>query len=762
MSGIIAASGQASSGLFSGIAPGAKIYNIKVLNNTGSGFEDDIIAGIEWSVNNSMDIINLSLGGGSPDPYDPESMALKNATARGVVCVVSAGNSGPNYFSINSPAAAPGAIAVGAINNHDNIAGFSSCGPSLNGVFQPSIVAPGVSIVSVLAQESFIERYVTYYGASISGSAGSDNAYVSLSGTSMAAPIVAGSIALILQKYKSYVLAPEIISAGLMETARDLNMEPCLQGMGLLNVTNAIEYLEALRAANNFTSILRAFPKKVPYAPFEIFFPGEEIEVAIKTLFVSMPSFHLDLSGAPEGIEISSGASIYHPTSASGEEIIKLHVKTSFDLAPGTYNFSIWLKDSLNNTRDTLAVYLDIRDARYRILMDSFDAIQDIYTGPDRQGRIAMDYHGLRKELAQASIQLVIEMDYWTSGYNSTHETSKLTYEDLELFDTVILLPVKTGLFNDELDAIKKYRDRGGNLMILGTRYQGFARSNVNSLLGVLNTNVTFNVQNLENIVDLGWESSIDTIRINALNESHFINECVDHITWSTGTKLGMNGTGGEVLVSDGLGTPLVSLVPRDAGKGAILIAGSEEIVPVNINMNDSANTRFFMNVIDYFMNDSGLHVNMHGLDQAGVQDQVPMFFQVVNRTSSVACNYSALSINSCDVYNGTGFVTSIPVVNNSGTWFGNDAFQAGTLAPGPNPYEVVLNVTVGMEPYVARGAFVRYVGSRVMIAINVSSDSIYRDSYITLENSSQVVNQDMIVSGYGNSIFSNKESYFL
>ncbi len=128
VAGIVAANGT-----LKGVAPGAKLMAVKVLDQYGMGSFSNVIAGIEWAVDpdgnpgtdDGAQVINLSLGGPG-DPDDPVSQAVDNAVAAGVVVVVAAGNSGPGYETLGSPGVARNALTVGASDKKDQIAAFSS------------------------------------------------------------------------------------------------------------------------------------------------------------------------------------------------------------------------------------------------------------------------------------------------------------------------------------------------------------------------------------------------------------------------------------------------------------------------------------------------------------------------------------------------------------------------------------------------------------------------------------------------------------
>ncbi len=156
-----------------GVAPGASLYAVKVLNSGGSGYLSDVVAGIEWAIDNNIDIISMSLG--TDYNYQTLRNACDKAYADGILLVAAAGNDysmrrGSERDTVDYPARYDSVIAVGATNDADLKASWSSTGSALE------LAAPGVDI------------YSTYFG----------NSYATKSGTSMACPHVAGVAALIL------------------------------------------------------------------------------------------------------------------------------------------------------------------------------------------------------------------------------------------------------------------------------------------------------------------------------------------------------------------------------------------------------------------------------------------------------------------------------------------------------------------------------------------------------------------------------------
>ena len=222
----------AADGVLKGVAPGASLMAYKVVHREGWGFESWILAGLERAVIDGVHVVNLSLGrtGGYPD--DVLSVAVDNASATGLVCVVAAGNSGrQGYQTVTSPGVARSALTVGATNLNDQIAGFSSRGPSGTGYgVKPEILAPGVNITAPVP----------------------DGGYRGVNGTSMAAPHVAGGVALLLEKTGS--LDPGHVKSIFVQSAIDLDYDIWTQGGGRIDLERVFDMhdLVASPAIMNF------------------------------------------------------------------------------------------------------------------------------------------------------------------------------------------------------------------------------------------------------------------------------------------------------------------------------------------------------------------------------------------------------------------------------------------------------------------------------------------------------------------------------
>jgi subtilisin family serine protease len=214
VSSIIAGTGNASGGLYKGVAPGVSLMGVKVLDGTANGWISDVIEGINWATENHAQIISLSLGNKSHNQSMDD--AIDNAVSQGIVAVISAGNNGDDYGTIKCPADDPNAITVGALDKNDVITSFSSRGPTWDGHLKPDVTNIGMGVHAARAWYNSIPTYP-------SGSYPIDDYYTTMSGTSMAAPMTSGVVALMWQKNPS--LTPAQVQYVLQRTAIPLGSE---------------------------------------------------------------------------------------------------------------------------------------------------------------------------------------------------------------------------------------------------------------------------------------------------------------------------------------------------------------------------------------------------------------------------------------------------------------------------------------------------------------------------------------------------------
>ena len=259
VTGIISGNGFDSRGTKSGIAPSAHIVSLKVLDAQGRGVISNVIAALEYAMANraayNIRVINLSVGASVTTSYnnDPLTLAAKRAVDAGMVVVTASGNLGRSssgtaqYGAITAPGNAPWVLTVGAsdhrgtLNRKDDVvAPFSSRGPTaIDHAAKPDIVAPGTGIISLSAPNSTL--YTTKVLNLVKGSINPlTTPYLSLSGTSMAAPVVSGTVALMLEANPT--LTPNLVKAILQYTAQlQPGIDYMTQGGGFLNAFGAVE-----------------------------------------------------------------------------------------------------------------------------------------------------------------------------------------------------------------------------------------------------------------------------------------------------------------------------------------------------------------------------------------------------------------------------------------------------------------------------------------------------------------------------------------
>ncbi|MFR0352412.1 S8 family serine peptidase [Streptomyces sediminimaris] len=284
---IVGGSGAASGGREQGVAPQATLAVGKVLDDQGSGSESQIIAGMEWAARDvRARVVSMSLGSTDPsDGTDPMAQAVDTLSRQtGALFVVAAGNTGAPS-SIGSPGAADAALTVGAVDSADRAAYFTSAGPRHgDNALKPDLCAPGVDILAARSQLVDGSGY-----------------YTSMSGTSMAAPHVAGVAALLAQEHPGWDGAQ--LKDALMSTSARLDASAYVLGAGRVSVPDAV------RAAITATGSADLGFHRWPYDA------NEPVTRTLTYTNSSDADVRLDLSvqGAPAGVARLAGTALTVP-----------------------------------------------------------------------------------------------------------------------------------------------------------------------------------------------------------------------------------------------------------------------------------------------------------------------------------------------------------------------------------------------------------------------------------------------------------------
>jgi serine protease AprX len=252
VAGIIGGDGDSAGGAYIGVAPSVNLVNVKVSADDGSASASSVVAGLQWILNNkarfNIRVVNISLNSAAAQSFDvdPIDAACEILWFNGVVVVAAAGNN-PGA-PLTAPGNDPFVITVGATDDHgtatladDTLAPFSASGVLSAGGSKPDLVAPGTNIVSVMGTAG--GTLPTLHPANVV-----NQSYFRMSGTSMAAPMVAGAVALLLQREPS--LNPDQVKYRLKATAvhdaRWPGYDPARAGAG---------YLDAYAAAHTPTNL---------------------------------------------------------------------------------------------------------------------------------------------------------------------------------------------------------------------------------------------------------------------------------------------------------------------------------------------------------------------------------------------------------------------------------------------------------------------------------------------------------------------------
>jgi serine protease AprX len=291
VAGLVAGNGASSGGAYTGVAPEASLLDVRVIRADGTSNTGLVLRGLQWVLANratyNIKVVNLSLGAPVTKSYklDPLATGAEVLTFAGITVVVSAGNSGPTATTITAPANDPFVITVGAVDDNqtaatldDTIASFSSRGrTSFDAGSKPDVSAPGRRMVSLRAPGSALDTL--YPERRVLGTDPLGAGYFTLSGTSMSAPVVAGTVALMLQRNST--LTPSQVKKSLKSGATPLSGFTALdQGAGRIDAARTVgainaerEYSEG-RVSDSFAKDMRKFIQGQPLVWNSLTFNG--------------------------------------------------------------------------------------------------------------------------------------------------------------------------------------------------------------------------------------------------------------------------------------------------------------------------------------------------------------------------------------------------------------------------------------------------------------------------------------------------------
>ncbi len=434
-----------------GMAPDAYIASYRIIADNYLGELDWIINALEHAIEQDVDVINMSIGSQYFNiTEDPVSILVKNATKVGILLVAAAGNYGPNEYSsgfdtggatITTPGIYPEVIAVGAIETPDSYPSFTSRGPGLNGISKPDVVAPGVKIVS----------------------ASKDGSEVAMSGTSMAAPHVAGGLALLKQLHGN--VSSWNYRVAVMKSSKDLGFPVNVQGRGLVNFTLAHDLM-------NDQVALSAAPSRY----------SDENLVLDARLMDKTYEFNLSLYSTKNMSISLQVESIINKTDATGTEKYPwdlsdwitfpdvLDVKEGLNIIPLTFKvaptnpvgfyaarikvFETTSSSNASEAQDSIFLNFFLKPPRGKILLDSSKDhdINGYFASDTLQG------YDLFQDVIE-SLGFIIE----------ENKNGNITSELLDEYHVLVISDPDKDYSLDELDAIDNFiTQKNGSLLVAG------------------------------------------------------------------------------------------------------------------------------------------------------------------------------------------------------------------------------------------------------------------------------------------------------
>ncbi len=261
--GVVGGSGIGLDGKYMGIAPNVNLVSVRIANNLGQALTSDVVAGLQWVLANkatyNIRVVNLSLNSTTTESYhtNPLAAACEILWFNGIVVVVSAGNN--STATLYPPANDPFVITVGATDDKgtssladDVLASFSAYGTDQTGTVKPDLVAPGTNLISIVPKTK--NKIWKDHQSNYIGESASNEHYMRVSGTSFAAAVVSGAVALLLQDEPN--LTPDQVKYRLKATARTSGWAYAATeaGAGYLDVYAAVHGMTTQSANTGITA----------------------------------------------------------------------------------------------------------------------------------------------------------------------------------------------------------------------------------------------------------------------------------------------------------------------------------------------------------------------------------------------------------------------------------------------------------------------------------------------------------------------------
>jgi subtilisin family serine protease len=765
VAGIIGGDGTGSDGKYRGVAPGVSLINARAGNNSGLE-EADIINAIDWSSKPiglggaGADIISMSFGGGYPYISDLMTQAITNAQdAYGVIFIASAGNDGPDYFTGSTPASGIDVISIGATDQNDELASFSSWGPTFGYLGYPDVVAPGVNIISAEAKGSTISKEERYIGNYFDFSGNAD--YIPLSGTSMSAPMVSGALAILKEAYPN--LTPETARIALLEGARKLSSETdddnLKSGAGLINISASLDYLDSI--SPNYNDTAKVYPYNLPIKPYDLLrFPSDRQKFNLTILSGKNNTYNVEVPSNIQGVSLTVDKTTII-FSDSGIEFVELDIKINNDATPGIREIQLNLTVG-GQIYDVVNINLDIGVPEYNILMESYHGLNDWF--PEFSFN-QMGFYEAMSDISRMNISLNYNMEYWTPDYDKDINNSILTGERLAQYDLVVLQAPILPYSPYEISNLKNYFDSGGNILFLGTRYQDLVLENINELFSALEVDIQINEENIMIDTWYGIGVSVSSQSVQDFSDPIIFNN-VNEFLWLYGNSFTVSNNGESIASIDNK-TVAAKYNGTSYGKGRFLAFGDLYWIfdAYKSSFYSQDHTNLLKNILDFLLpkSDNSININL-GFEYTS-NPQIDLSIYLKNQTSEspiTSDDYDSLDVT----IKNDSYTRSIDLntnYNSSGIYY-NDTYNLPS--PSYNPYSIIVNLTIGSITYSKSTEVLYYDSSKVPIISSLSASdteitrAISESNTLTAElDKSTYGDIDGFLSIYPYSFFNTKKS---
>ncbi len=744
VAGIIGGNGAGSSGRYRGVASGVSLISARVGDSRGGIDESDAIEAIEWCTTTAgANIISMSFGSASPNASDPISLAIESATKLGVVCVAAAGNSGPFYFTGSSPASSISSISVGAIDRNNNLALFSSWGPTYTYLGYPSLVAPGVNVISTNAKESAISREMQFLGDYFDFDEDAD--YVPLTGTSMACPMVAGACAILLQAYPS--LTPEAVKIALLKGAKKLSNEDGSEflesGAGLINVSASLNYLAGLGPNKNATA--KIFPDLIPFKPYDLVqFPGDLQKFNLTVISGKDNSLNLLFPSSINGLKVSVDKSnlIFNE---AGVKFVTLGLELEDNAEPGTRTFLLNLTVGAQ-IYDVANITINVRLPKRRVLMESFHGMNDWMP---QISFPQIEFYDAIRDLYDMNISVDFRMEHWTPDYNKDEDNELLTDELVFQYDLVILQNPILPYAPSEIDCLKRYFESGGNILLLGTRYQNLCVENVNELISELGVGIQIAESNVVSDSWVGLGAIIYGQDVNIFNSTEIFNG-VNKFYWYYGCNFETSLSARAIASING---KTVAAVYNGSaqGKGNFLAFGDLYWLAEDYKLSSYAQDhhKLLENVMNFLVPLDLVSLSIKVSAFRSTSSRVNITIYAVNQTTELPVQSSILNSFVRVSIKGDAYYEEIDAISLSDGISINTTYNLP--APSRTPYTIFANLTVNSKVVNVTSKVLFYEVIKVprINSVSISEDTVTRTGSDKVNINATLNGPNCIVNAY-------------